>query len=84
MNVNVQKDGAKLTLGVEGKLSTNTAPALEKAMKENVDGVTELIFDFEKLDYMASAGLRKKASAAAASVTTGGNGTFQEYKYKES
>ena len=58
MNVNVQKEGAKLILGVEGKLSTNTAPALEKAMKENVDGVTELIFDFEKLDYISSAGLR--------------------------
>ena len=64
MNVNVQKEGAKLILGVEGKLSTNTAPALEKAMKDNVEGVTELVFDFEKLEYMASAGLRILLSSA--------------------
>ena len=47
------------------KLGTTSAPELEKTVKKtNISGVTELIFDFEKLDYMASAGLRVLLSAA--------------------
>ena len=64
MNVSVQKDGTKLTVSVEGKLGTTTAPELEKAVKENIAGISELVFDFGKLDYMASAGLRIMLSSA--------------------
>lgn len=64
MTVSVEKDGGKLKLTVEGKLGTTTAPELEKALKENIDGVTDLVFDFDKLDYLASAGLRVLLSAA--------------------
>ena len=64
MNVSVQKDGTKLTVSVEGKLGTTTAPELEKAVKENIAGIAELVFDFGKLDYMASAGLRIMLSSA--------------------
>ena len=64
MTVNVQKDGTKLIVLAEGKLSTTAAQEFEKALKDNINGVTELIFDFEKVDYMASAGLRVLLSAA--------------------
>ena len=64
MNVSVQKEGAKLTVSVEGRLGTTTAPELEKAVKENIAGISELVFDFGKLDYMASAGLRIMLSSA--------------------
>lgn len=64
MNVNAQKDGTKLTIVAEGRLGTTAAPALEKALKSNIDGVTELVFDFGGLEYMASAGLRVLLSAA--------------------
>lgn len=64
MNVSVQKDGTKLTVSVEGKLGTTTAPELEKAVKDNIAGISELVFDFGKLDYMASAGLRIMLSSA--------------------
>ncbi len=64
MDVTAQKDGARLTISAEGKLGTTSAPELEKALKNNIDGVSELIFDFAKLDYMASAGLRVLLSAA--------------------
>ena len=64
MTINTQKDGAKLTISVEGKLVTNTAPQLENELKANTDGVTELVFDLKKLDYMASAGLRIILTAA--------------------
>ena len=64
MIVNAIKDGTKLTVSAEGKLGTTSAPELEKALKDNIGGVTELIFDFAKLEYMASAGLRVLLSSA--------------------
>ena len=64
MTVTTNLDGAKLTVAAEGKLGTTSAPELEKAIRDNIKGVTELIFDFEKLEYMASAGLRVLLSAA--------------------
>ena len=64
MTVDVQKDGTKLVVTAEGKLGTTSAPELEKAVKDNIDGVTELVFDFGKLEYMASAGLRILLSSA--------------------
>ena len=64
MTVNALKDGTKLTVTVEGKLGTTSAPELEKAVKDNISGVTELVFDFGKLEYMASAGLRILLSSA--------------------
>ncbi len=64
MIVTTNLDGSKLTVAVEGKLGTTSAGELEKAVKDNIGGVTELVFDFEKLDYMASSGLRVLLSAA--------------------
>ena len=64
MTVNAIKEGTKLTIIAEGKLGTTSAPELEKALKNNISGVTELIFDFDKLEYMASAGLRVLMSSA--------------------
>jgi len=48
---------------LEGRLDTTTAPNLEKELKSSLDDVTELIMDFEKLEYISSAGLRVLLSA---------------------
>ena len=48
---------------LEGRLDTVTAPELEKELKASLDGVTQLRIDFEKLDYISSAGLRVLLSA---------------------
>ena len=63
MNITSNLEGTKLTVAAEGKLGTTSAPELEKVVKDNIDGVTELVFDFEKLEFMASAGLRILLSA---------------------
>ena len=63
MNVTTNLDGTKLTVAVEGKLGTTSAPELENALKNNINGITELVFDFENLKYLASAGLRVLLSA---------------------
>ena len=63
MTINRKKDGTVLTLAVEGRLDTITAPELEAALGEELDGVEELIFDFSALEYISSAGLRVLLSA---------------------
>lgn len=63
MTINKQQNGSTLTIAVQGRLDTTTAPDLEKEIKTGLDGVTELIMDFEKLDYISSAGLRVLLSA---------------------
>ena len=57
-----QKEDA-LLITLEGRLDTTTSPELEKELKENLDGVENLILDFEKLEYISSAGLRVLLSA---------------------
>ena len=63
MTIEKKQNGSALTIAVQGRLDTTTAPDLEKEIKNSLDGVTELIMDFEKLDYISSAGLRVLLSA---------------------
>ena len=63
MIINQNKNGNALTLALEGRLDTMTAPQLEAALQEALPGVEELTFDFEKLEYISSAGLRVLLSA---------------------
>ena len=58
MIINKTLTGTVLTLALEGRLDTTTSPALEAALNESINGITELVFDFEKLEYISSAGLR--------------------------
>ena len=46
-----------LTLTLEGRLDTITAPEIEHATA-TLDGVDKLVIDFAKIDYISSAGLR--------------------------
>ena len=44
---------------ISGSLDSNTAPSLEERILEAIDGgANKMIVDFEKLDYISSAGLR--------------------------
>ena len=47
-----------MCLALEGRLDTNTAPELEEALKNSIEGITELTIDMKGLDYLSSAGLR--------------------------
>ena len=58
MNILKQREGTALTIGLEGRLDTVTAPQLEGELRTDLDGVTELILDLKDLDYISSAGLR--------------------------
>lgn len=58
LNINNAKEGSKLNITVEGRLDTTTAPELEAVIKDEINGVTELVIDLDKLEYISSAGLR--------------------------
>ena len=58
MTIQQIKNEKALTVVLEGRLDTMTAPELEAVLKTALEGVEELTFDFEKLDYISSAGLR--------------------------
>ena len=59
MQINKNLGGATLTLDIEGRIDTTTAPALEGKLKRSVTSdVKNLVLDFAKVEYISSAGLR--------------------------
>ena len=72
MKITKNQNGTQLTLALEGRLDTTTAPELEKELKDSLDGVTELTMDFAQLDYISSAGLRVLLAAHKVMRAKGG------------
>ena len=58
MNISFNKKDGELTVAIDGRLDTVTAPELESFLVNNYEGTNALTFDFEKLVYISSAGLR--------------------------
>ena len=58
LNITKSADNSALTVILEGRLDTTTAPQLEAELKSSLDGITALTIDMEKLEYVSSAGLR--------------------------
>ncbi len=58
MTIKKVKDGDKLTVKIEGRVDTLTAPELDKELSGEYDGLKELVLDVSQVDYISSAGLR--------------------------
>ncbi|MBQ9264391.1 MAG: STAS domain-containing protein [Clostridia bacterium] len=58
MTINKAQNGNALTITLEGRLDTVTAPELEQDLKQSLKGIENLTFDFSKVEYISSAGLR--------------------------
>ena len=58
MSINKTLAGEELTVALEGRLDTKTAPELDEVIKTELSGIKRLLFDFSKLEYVSSAGLR--------------------------
>ena len=58
MTIEKNLNGTELNLKVSGRLDTTTAPALDAELKENLEGIDNLVLDFTQLEYLSSAGLR--------------------------
>ena len=58
MTLNINRNENTATIEIVGRLDTLTAPALDKMISEELDGVTALVLDMNALEYISSAGLR--------------------------
>ena len=58
LNISKNVDGKKLEYLLEGRLDTTTSPQLQEDLEKSLDSVEELVLNFEKLEYISSAGLR--------------------------
>lgn len=59
MEITSKREEGKVTMEITGWLDTQTAPQLGEALSQLDDNVTSLVFDFSKLEYISSAGLRQ-------------------------
>ena len=58
MTIEKIENGTQLTVILNGRLDTTTAPMMEGELKHSINGIETLIFDFSNLEYLSSAGLR--------------------------
>ncbi|MBQ0099715.1 MAG: STAS domain-containing protein [Firmicutes bacterium] len=58
MVITKKQNDKELTINVQGRLDTTTAPNLEAEIDASLSGIQSLIFDFNGLEYVSSAGLR--------------------------
>ena len=58
MTITKKTEGTALTIALEGRLDTSTAPELEAELRTSLGGVSHLTLDLAELLYLSSAGLR--------------------------
>ena len=58
LTITRKADAGTETFVLEGRLDTTTAPQLETELKTALADAEHICFDFEKLEYISSAGLR--------------------------
>ena len=74
MRISTTESGAVTVVRFEGNLDTNTAQQAQAHFDELADGGAEkILVDFEKLDYVSSAGLRVLLATAKKLRTVGGS-----------
>ncbi len=73
LNIKRSEENGAASFALEGRLDTVTAVELEKAIQQTLPGVKAVTLDFEKLDYISSAGLRVLLSAQKQMNAKGGD-----------
>lgn len=58
LNITKKQEETALTVILEGRLDTNTAPEFQAEVEPMLGGINELTLDCKALDYISSAGLR--------------------------
>ena len=71
LNINKTVENGRAIIAPDGRIDTVTSPELEKEIKSIISGLSELLFDFEKVQYISSAGLRVLLSAQKVMNTQG-------------
>jgi uncharacterized protein (TIGR02172 family) len=58
MKVEITLNDARMSVVLTGRLDAATAPALGELVDRQLEGIAQLVLDFDGLDYVSSAGLR--------------------------
>ena len=58
MTMEIKKNAEATVIEVVGRLDTTSAPALEKAINEDIGDAKNLVLDMKGVQYISSAGLR--------------------------
>ena len=72
MNIKEIRTDKSLTVELEGRLDTLSAPELDEFMDKQYPSIDELVFDLKDLDYISSSGLRVMLKAQKAMQNKGG------------
>ena len=63
MTIEIKKNNRETVIEIVGRLDTITAPALDKAIAEDIGDTKNLVLDVKGMEYISSAGLRVLLSA---------------------
>lgn len=77
VEISSERDGENLTVKISGKLDTNSANAANKEILSMLDGVKNLTFDLNGLEYISSSGLRILIAAMKKIRKQGGDMTVK-------
>ena len=58
MTIEIKKNAEETIIELAGRLDTNTAPALDKTISNDIEDTKNLVLDLKNLEYISSAGLR--------------------------
>ena len=58
MTIEIKKNTEATIIEIIGRLDTTTAPALDKAINEDIGDVKNIVLDVKAMEYISSAGLR--------------------------
>lgn len=58
MKIELKKDGTHLDAVLHGRIDTATSNEAEEILIPAIDGIDDLVLDFEDIQYISSAGLR--------------------------
>ena len=58
MTMEIKKNAEVTIIEIVGRLDTTTAPALEKAINEDIGDAKNLVLELKAVQYISSAGLR--------------------------
>ena len=74
MEIIKEKNGTAVTMSLQGRLDTATAPQMEAELKKDMEAGTRLILDRRELEYLSSAGLGVILNAQKMMGKRGGHG----------
>ena len=58
MTIEIKRNAEETIIELAGRLDTNTAPALDKTISNDIEDTKNLVLDLKNLEYISSAGLR--------------------------